>query len=154
MSMYNALFGMNPFAKVLLAVLDIDQPEGKYESGRFRDIYLSNDGLEITLYTRNGGGNREAYQHIFDRLSEHPLFIEDHDDDYDCTYAYITFKTPKDFLPQAKMMIDTQDNRSIGDKFQRLCSDLKEGKRSGTTERALKVGNEIIGKINASLEKQ
>ena len=59
MSMYNLMHGMNPLAGILLKMLEIDQEGSKYSSGRFRDIYLNEDGKKIILFTRNGGGNRE-----------------------------------------------------------------------------------------------
>ena len=64
-------------------------------SGRFRDIYLNEDGTEIILYTRNGGGNRKEYWYIFEILSHHPNYLTDYDDDFDCTYAYIKFSIPE-----------------------------------------------------------
>lgn len=61
MSLYNLMHGVNPNTAILLSVLGIDQPDGKWRSGRFRDISLNADGSEIILFTRNGGGNRECY---------------------------------------------------------------------------------------------
>jgi hypothetical protein len=60
MSLYNLMHGENPNKQILLAVLGVDQEDGKWLSGRFRDIYLNADGSEITLFTRNGAGNREC----------------------------------------------------------------------------------------------
>lgn len=90
MSMYNIMFGMNPDSDKLLSLL------GKTSSdfGRFRDIYME-DGF-IVVHTRNGGGNREDYEDVFDEMSEHPWYSHDADDDFDCTYANIYFKLPED----------------------------------------------------------
>jgi hypothetical protein len=61
MSLYELAFsdpGRPDRARVLLAVL------GNPEMGRFRDAWLekTNDGpLEVAVYTRNGGGNRECW---------------------------------------------------------------------------------------------
>lgn len=71
---------------------------GYYPTGRFRDIfYQHEEGSEpkIILYTRNGGGNRDWYEYVFDLLESHPLYIQNYDDDFDCTYAYIEFKAPE-----------------------------------------------------------
>lgn len=98
MSFYNMLHGVNSNAEFLLKILDIDQSSAtSYSSGRFRDIYLNEDGTKILLLTRNGGGNREAYEGIFDSFQSHPNYITDYDDDSDCTYAYIEFSVPKEF---------------------------------------------------------
>lgn len=68
MSFYNLLFGKNPDSDKLMTILDLD-----YGSvGRFRDIYVKNN--RIILYTRNGGGNRPDYKHVFKYLSKHPWY--------------------------------------------------------------------------------
>lgn len=90
MSMYNMLFGMNPDSDKLLALLG----KTSDDFGRFRNVYMD-DGY-IVVHTRNGGGNREAYEHVFDEMSAHPWYSYDEDDDYDCTYANIYFKVPED----------------------------------------------------------
>lgn len=95
MSLYNMLFGMNPDADKMLALLG----KTKEDFGRFRNVFME-DGC-IVVHTRNGGGNREDYEYVFDEMSEHPWYSHDADDDFDCTYANIYFKVPenhKDFL--------------------------------------------------------
>lgn len=89
MSMYNMLFGMNPDSGKLLEVLG--KTQGDF--GRFRNVYME-DGY-IVVHTRNGGGNREDYEDVFDEMSEHPWYSHDADDDFDCTYANIYFKVPE-----------------------------------------------------------
>lgn len=54
MGLYNVLFGRNPYAREILAAIDLT-PE---LVGRFRDVTVHNG--EIAVYTRNGGGNREC----------------------------------------------------------------------------------------------
>lgn len=61
MGLYNILHGVNPFAPLFREVLNLDGSDGKYPTGRFRDIWVDGDGLKITLFTRNGGSNRECY---------------------------------------------------------------------------------------------
>ena len=93
--MYNMIFGMNPDTDNILQLLGKTQAD----FGRFRSVFLE-DGY-IVVHTRNGGGNREDYEDVFDEMSEHPWYSHDADDDFDCTYANIYFKVPenhKDFL--------------------------------------------------------
>ena len=90
MSLYNMVFGMNPDADKLLSLLG--KTAGDF--GRFRNVYME-DGY-IVVHTRNGGGNREDYEDVFDEMSEHPWYSHDADDDFDCTYANIYFKLPED----------------------------------------------------------
>lgn len=90
MSMYNMLFGMNPDADKLLEFLG----KTKEDFGRFRNVYMD-EGF-IVVHTRNGGGNREDYEDVFEEMAEHPWYSHDEDDSFDCTYANIYFKVPED----------------------------------------------------------
>jgi hypothetical protein len=92
MSLYNMVNGVNPLVAVCLGLLDL-QPG---DVGRFRDAYfMETDGEpRIVVFTRNGGGNRDDYVDVFERLQQHPLYVRDWDDDYDCTYASIEFRVP------------------------------------------------------------
>ena len=85
--MYNMLFGENELADDLLKMLNLT----KEDCGRYRDCYLDEKGEKIIVYTRNGGGNREYYEEVFDKLSSHTNYLCDYDDDFDCTYASIEF---------------------------------------------------------------
>lgn len=89
MSLYNMVFGMNPDSNKLLEILGKTQAD----FGRFRNVYME-DGY-IVVHTRNGGGNREDYEDVFDEMSEHPWYSHDEDDSFDCTYANIYFKVPE-----------------------------------------------------------
>ena len=89
MSLYNMIFGMNPDSDKLLEFLG----KTREDFGRFRNVYME-DGF-IVVHTRNGGGNREDYEDVFDEMSEHPWYSHDADDDFDCTYANIYFKIPE-----------------------------------------------------------
>lgn len=96
-----------------------------YPSGRFRDIHLNETGDKITMHTRNGGGNRDAYQYVFDLLRRHPNYLSDKDDDFDCTYANIKFSVPAEYQELCKAMATGEKIETIGDKFQRVIESLK-----------------------------
>lgn len=133
MSMYNMLHGMNPLAPYLLLLINMDQENKEWSSGRFRDIHLNEDGTKILLYTRNGGGNREHWSFddygkkgescscpgcIIDcKLPKHPLYITDYDDEYDCTYATIEFKIPEKFQTITKLLSTGKPTKTISEKF-------------------------------------
>lgn len=89
MSLYNIFNGYNPSSAQLLNLLQLSPGD----FGRYRDIY-STDGF-IVVHTRCGGGNRDEYQGVFDRATEHPWYDHDEDCDFDCTYADIFFKIPE-----------------------------------------------------------
>lgn len=125
MSLYNMLHGVNPLTPILLEWLNIDQPNGEYESGRFRDIYLNEDGTKVILYTRNGGGNREEYQYVFDQFESHPNYLSDYDDDFDSTYAYIEFSVPKEVEKLAKAMATGENPKTIHEKFQETIQEME-----------------------------
>jgi len=88
MSMYNMMFGRNPTSPAILRTLDIRPGD----CGRFRDCFVANG--EIAVYTRNGGGNRDYQEEAIELLQEHPNYLRDEDDDFDCTYATFYFSFP------------------------------------------------------------
>jgi len=103
---------------------------GYYPTGRFRDIYYEHEeGKEpkIILYTRNGGGNRDFYQYVFELLENHPLHITDYDDDFDCTYAYIEFKAPESIIKFFDGM-KTGKLANVSEKFKAEIEAMEKGK--------------------------
>ncbi len=94
MSMYNMMFGQSENSDAILATLGLT----KEDTGRFRDCFVANG--EIAIYTRNGGGNRNDYQDVIDKLAEHPCYLRDEDDDFDCTYCTIYFSFPEKYAKE------------------------------------------------------
>jgi len=123
MSLYNMMFGVNPLAKVLIKMLELK----KDDVGRFRDIFYDKDKKLIILYTRNGGGNREEYQPVFDALeANHPHYVRDYDDDFDSTYAYVEFKVPEQFKEILdKLSVDSDKVETISEKFDRVIKEMQ-----------------------------
>lgn len=91
--------GVNPLTPVILATLGLSHQD----VGRFRDVFVT-DKDEIAVYTRNGGGNRASYQHVFDALAQHPCYLRDEDDSFDSTYATIYFKFPDEFATHLRSL--------------------------------------------------
>ena len=125
MSLYNMLFGQNPASDFLVASLN----KTKGDFGRFRDAYYekTDDGGKIIVYTRNGGGNREDYQEVFDEMETHPLFIKEYDDDFDCTYAYFEFNAPE-LVNEFFVDVNANNFERVGERFQREIKEMEEGK--------------------------
>lgn len=98
--MYNLLFGMNPLADLLLAVIGLKRNDIE----RFRDVHKSDDGATIYVRTRTGGGNRDDYPN--EVMRARPEFAGSEDDDYDNTYALDTFNVPEQWR---------QDVANLGD---------------------------------------
>jgi hypothetical protein len=96
MGLYNMIFGVNQASPAILATLGLSIQD----FGRFRDCFIS-DG-QIAVYTRCGGGNRESYGEVFDRMQAHPCFAKDEDDDFDCTYCTFYFRFPDEFADELK----------------------------------------------------
>ena len=91
--LYNILFGENQSQRdFLFALLNITPGD----CGRYRDIYVIEN--YIVVHTRNGGGNREDYEDVFETLSQHPLYEYDEDNDFDRTYADIYFRWPEGYI--------------------------------------------------------
>ena len=89
MSLYNILFGVNPDADTILAIIGIK----KEDIPRFRDVYTLkiNRSAAVDIYTRTGGGNREEYEEENKQLCAHENFLYDEDDEGDSTYAHFYF---------------------------------------------------------------
>jgi len=94
--MYNLVFGQNSAADAILATLGLTRSD----CGRFRDCVVTKGN--IAVYTRNGGGNRQDYQDVFDALRKHACYLYDGDDEFDSTYATIYFRFPDEFADELK----------------------------------------------------
>ena len=121
MSLYNALFGENPVARVLKLIYKLDIEDG-YEIGRYRDIYIKDD--KCVLYTRNGGGNTEVYKKENNKLRGHKHYITDYEDELDNTYLYFEFKLTEE-LKENKLVYENilaaqGDTSSVSEKFKKL----------------------------------
>lgn len=91
MNMYNLLFGRNPQSELLLAVIGLKENDVE----RLRDVSASEDGKQIYVYTRTGGGNREDFPNT--EMRSLPCWLDSVDDDYDSTYCTDTFNVPEGF---------------------------------------------------------
>ena len=148
MSLYNALFGTNPLAPLLMRALDL-APE---DCGRFRDCYFEGtpDEPRICVYTRNGGGNRDDHEGVTESLRAHALYAHDEDDSYDSTYAAYYFRVPAPLLGLARELVgETQPPR---ERWEQLLADMKAGSDTPEVARAMAVGAEIMEKVNAVLD--
>ena len=171
MGLYNVLFGTNSYAPILKWVLKLDFPNG-YPSGRFRDIYLNKDGTRITLYTRNGGGNRDCWGldgcnpakeghdpqcmiSIIKRLREHPNYLKDYDDDFDCTYAYFEFSIPDKYIETTKSLATGEEPKNVSEKFSEIVQEIKATpKEQLEKDERFKPIMEILKHITNEVEKK
>jgi hypothetical protein len=141
------LFGVNAFSSTLLQMLGTTPNK----IPRYRDCFLSKDGTEIIIYTRTGGGNREAYEVENESLRLIPGFKRDEDDDFDCTYASFFFEVPEHFKAQVTLIKDMGAITNPIERWKQLLEDLKNDKdaSSPSVQRALEVGKDILSKIEA-----
>lgn len=100
MSFYNMLFGRNPQTALLLAVIGLRENDVE----RFRDVYVSEDGHAIEVYTRTGGGNRDDYPNL--TMRKLPGWQGSVDDDYDTTYCTDTFAVPDEWVTDVAALSD------------------------------------------------
>ena len=154
-NMYNIMHGVNELAPLLKKILDLDQPEGKYETGRFRDISLNKDASKIILFTRNGGGNREQYQPIMDELAKHPNYLTDYDDDYDSTYAHIEFSVPSEYAEQVKKLAPGAKPKTLKEKSDDVLNKMDKMSKEELEEKFPAVTNVLkdISKTLGEIEK-
>jgi len=148
MSMYNMLFGVNPFSKVYLALVDLN-----IESvGRFRDCFIKKEGdeLQILVWTRNGGPNREEFAGITETLRANQYYVRDYDDEFDSTYAGYLFKVPDNVKDVVKTMTEIHANQIVdpSERFKTLIEKMKNGNESDPdVKRAVEAGKKILGPV-------
>lgn len=139
MSLYNYLFGANENKEEILKMIDIND-ERVFD--RFRDIEIIENGTIIRALTRTGGGNREDYQENWAKIKELPYYIQDYDDEFDETYAYIEFRVPGEHIERAKQL-NNENPQNIETKFKNEITDMgKEG--SEASKRANKIAEQIM----------
>lgn len=176
--MYNLLHGVNPASLFLLRALELRHhkfnPDGKWPTGRFRDIHISGEGDKIILFTRNGGGNRECWEYegckgasipaIHDpdclvyvnwNLTQHPNYITDYDDDFDCTYASFEFKVPETLDDLLEKLLDAQGGppRPFRERFTEVMDEIKSmSKEELEQDPRFKSLIEIVKKIGTAIK--
>lgn len=117
MSLYNLLFGQHSNASDLLKLLGITE----HDVPRYRSCYWN--GTHIVIHTRTGGGNRDFYENEESCRDNYPEYfegeeppsgpwnddlraisgyVEDRDDDFDCTYADFFYEPPSEALEALK----------------------------------------------------
>lgn len=116
MSIYNLLHGVNANAANIFTALGLDPAK----ISRLRDTFIvkTADAYVICVYTRTGGGNRADYPNTV--LTSHPLYLRDHDDESDNTYAHYLFRIPQtvldDLAAQGLTLADVADDMTPTDK--------------------------------------
>lgn len=151
MSLYNALFGYNKFAHILLRILDLDV----VDVPRFRDCYLNEAGDEIIIFTRTGGGNREEYAAQNEALRKRPGFIADADDTLDSTYAKFRYSVPGPYLTMTRPLAENAKLQGVvvdpAEKFKQLLAKMKDPNTPNDdpqVAKAMEVGKKIVDQIN------
>jgi hypothetical protein len=142
MSLYNALFGKNPFAPSLLMMLGIDETQVP----RFRDCYLNAD-REIVIYTRTGGSNRAAYQVENEALTRLPGYLRNRNDEFDSTFTYFIYQPSAEFSDLVAEIVGKQGVIDPRASFDKLIADLQAKKDTPETRRAMQVGRDVFRKI-------
>ena len=171
MSLYNAIFGQNPLSKLLLKIIGVEESE----IPRFRDVHFSEDNSKIVIFTRTGGGNRECYcydyseipkegpfitdedgvpheeycsSYMNEKLTQKENYIQDYDDEFDCTYAYFEFSILEEYSHIIHQYAPDNSEMNVGEKFINLVNKLQEdNKEDPEVQRALKIGEEIFSKL-------
>jgi hypothetical protein len=158
MSLYNALFGVNQFAPMLLGFLGVNAEDVP----RFRDCYIE-DG-RIVVYTRMGGGNRGHWDYedceegpdcpcpgcragYF--LTSVPGYLYDSDDSFDCTYASYYYEPQPEVAELVRQLESIGGSNDPGERWQKLFADMDARKDTPQVARALEVGKPIIEAITA-----
>lgn len=135
------LHGQNEYSDYLLSILGLN----KTDFGRFRDCYI--DKEQIVVYTRCGGGNREDYGDVFDKMKKHPQFVRDEDDSFDCTYCSFYFNIPEERKQELKEFATggSKPQQKMLDLIKNMSDPSK--KDDPEVQRAIEVGKQILQPI-------
>jgi len=147
MSLYNQIFGTNPASDMLLAMLKFNNVN---EIGRYRDVSLKRDleaGLQVVIFTRMGGGNRENYEKEINFLKSKKGYVRDYDDEYDSTYANFVFEIPDKFKDLCEKVAKDVGTKQPMEKFKEMLTDMNSEKSTPATMQAKIVGEKIFSKI-------
>jgi len=161
MSLYNLLFGMNPLSDLFLGMVGLTRAD----TGRFRDAYVEKVGDEtkspydssnycgwvLCVYTRNGGGNREAGYGA--QMEVNPYYLSDEDDDFDCTYATYRFQIPTQFWPfLEELNVASSAESTPRQRWDRLFEKLNMAKDDPEVRNAMSVMQPVLTKIKEVLD--
>lgn len=149
MSLYNMLFGVNPFADTLLKIIGINRDCVP----RFRDCVLRDvEGpfhKQIVIHTRLGGPNRHIYQEGIEALRLIPGFVKDCDDSFDYTYANFFFEVPIPARPLVEMMSKMGATVNTEEQWKEMITKLNNGDTSGPSAKlAADIGDAIARALN------
>lgn len=146
MSLYNAIFGFDENAGMVLKILDVEFED----LPRFRDAWFDPDAFEFVIHTRTGGGNRSAYSKGNDYLRGLPGFLRDEDDPFDNTYASFYYAVPTNWTEHFRRYAELGYGRreKPHERWKRVIDGMKRNDRSDPdVVRALDEGARVIGPI-------
>lgn len=118
MSLYNLICGYNPACFWLMPMLGRRQEEWP----RFRDCFVGDKKDTIVIYTRVGGGNRNA-GYGEETLYQDPNFIKTWDDEDDSTYGYYEFAVPERWKADFEKIINGH-GKDISDEYKAVLCDF------------------------------
>lgn len=144
MSLYNSIMGVNPYGPGLLFLLGFD-PRA---IPRLRDCYVDKATMKIVVFTRTGGGNREAYAEENQLMTQLPGYSHDEDDGFDSTYAkfyYDVRREDKDILVDVLRQQGGEYDPMT--RFRQMMADFEAGKETPEVRRAREVGENLMRQI-------
>ncbi len=132
MSLYNMMFGSNPYKLVFLAMIGVLEEQ----IPRFRDCYakIIEGKPFIIILTRTGGRNREKYKLENQFLCDLPGFIETKNQIIDNSYAEFYYSVHKDHLNTFNQLLKI-GGKDVGEsKWNDLFSSLEDGSYKNNKE--------------------
>lgn len=80
-----------------------------FEFPRLRSVSVRKDKPRVLVCTRTGGiWNREEWEDDIEFCRDHPNFVRDRDEDFDCTYMNFEYRVGQDALPEWEAYVRNQ----------------------------------------------
>lgn len=142
MSLYSQLFDENKQADIILKFANLT----RHMFPRYRDVFLCDEGVNVIVYTRIGGPNREDYKQEIIDIRKHKQFINDYDDDFDNTYAYFKFKVLPEYLDTSKSIFNGEP-LNINELFEKHIENAQDP-NSEEYKKDLEIAKQLMDAIN------
>lgn len=131
-------------------ILDGPTAETIYNNMINPDSFSEDDDTKRSYFimeTRTGGGNRDNYEEENYAMTEHCLYYDDRDDDYDRTFAEFLYKLPSEFYILKQLSAIEEVNEKFTERDIELIGNLINDFNYYGDDEDIKIKHKIIKEL-------